>query len=156
VKNACWIIAALLAAILAILLWKLVVVGDTAPSSDGRTAIQLTPAERDLVLTEMRGFLASVRDITAASVAEDPAAMSEAARRVGQAAAQGVPVSLMGKLPLPFKKLGLDTHQRFDQLALDVDQMDDPDLGMTQLADLLGNCVACHAAYRIEPEAPTP
>jgi len=155
-NRICCLIAALLTAILAILLWKLVVTGNTVPSADGRAAIRLTPAERDLVLTEMRGFLVSVRDITAASAANDPAAMAAAGRRSGKAATQGVPLSLMGKLPLSFKKLGLDTHQRFDQLAMDVEQMGDPAVGLEQLPELLGNCVACHAAYRFEIEAPTP
>jgi hypothetical protein len=153
-NRLCWTTAAVLAVVVGVLVWKFVVSGATAPSSDGRTAILLAPAERDLVLTEMRGFLASVRDITAASAAQDPAAMAAAARRSGMAATQGMPLSLMGKLPLAFKRLGLDTHQRFDQLAMDVAQMADTSLGMTQLADLLGNCVACHAAYRFETETP--
>ncbi len=65
---------------------------------------------------------------------------------------QGVPGTLMGKLPLEFKKLGFDTHTRFDQLALDAEQLGDPGHSLTQLAELMQNCVACHAAYRFEVE----
>jgi hypothetical protein len=55
----------------------------------------------------------------------------------------------MGKLPLAFKQLGLETHSGFDALALDAEQLGDPAHTLTQLAGLLQNCVACHAAYRI-------
>jgi hypothetical protein len=74
----------------------------------------------------------------------------EAARRVGAAAQQTMPGSLVGKLPLEFKKLGFDTHRKFDQLALDAEQLGDLEYTLKQLAELMNNCVACHATYRID------
>ncbi len=56
----------------------------------------------------------------------------------------------MGKLPMPFKQLGRDTHARFDQIALDAEQLGDPRHALSQLNDVLDNCVACHAAFRID------
>ena len=64
-----------------------------------------------------------------------------------------VPGSLVGKLPLAFKKLGFDTHARFDELALDAEQLGDRDHALAQLNAILMNCVACHAAYRFEVPA---
>lgn len=128
--------------------------GKTRPAEDGRTAILLTPSERDLVLGEMRAFLAAVQTIVEHSAGKETATITTAARGVGATAQQGVPATLMGKLPLAFKTLGLDTHRQFDQLALDVEQMGDPQLVREPLARLMRNCVACHAAYRIEVEHP--
>lgn len=124
--------------------------GSVAPASDGRTAILLEPGERDLVLAEMRAFLQSTQAIVAAAAAGELAPAVTAARAVGAAAQEAVPASLMGKLPLGFKTLGLDTHQRFDQLALNAEAMDDPVQTLHELAELLNNCVGCHAAFRID------
>ncbi|HFB64817.1 MAG TPA: hypothetical protein ENJ60_04670, partial [Aeromonadales bacterium] len=73
-------------------------------------------------------------------------------RASGRAAQKDVPGSLMSKLPLGFKKLGFDTHSRFDQLALDTADMEDKQLVLTQLSTLMQNCVSCHAAYRLDLE----
>jgi cytochrome c556 len=58
----------------------------------------------------------------------------------------------MGKLPLAFKQLSVDTHAKFDELALDAEQLGDPDHTLAQLNRLMQNCVSCHAAYRFELE----
>ncbi len=47
------------------------------------------------------------------------------------------------------KQLGLDTHRKFDRLALDVEQLGDKRQTLEQLGTLLRNCVGCHAAYRL-------
>ena len=73
-----------------------------------------------------------------------------AAGQVGAQAQRGMPGSLMGKLPLPFKKLGHDTHKKFDLLALDAKQLGDPQHSLQQLSELMKNCVACHSTYKIE------
>ena len=60
-----------------------------------------------------------------------------------------MPGSLVAKSPIGFKKLGFDTHARFDQLAMDVESMADSDVALAQLAELTKNCVACHEIYKI-------
>ena len=61
-----------------------------------------------------------------------------------------MPGSLVGKLPLEFKKLGFDTHSKFTQLALDAEQLGDEQHALAQVSELMENCVACHAIYKIE------
>ena len=61
-----------------------------------------------------------------------------------------VPGTLVGKLPVQFKKLGFDTHAKFDQLALDAEEFGDSDHALSQLSTLMKNCTACHAAYRFD------
>jgi len=146
----CWTLTLVLFLAVAGLTYEFIFAGSVAPSSDGRQALLLESGERDLVLAEMRAFLESVQSITAAVGEQDSKRIAEAARKVGAAAQQAVPASLVGKLPLSFKKLGFDTHRKFDQLAMDADELEDPAYSLQQLSELMQNCVACHAAYRID------
>jgi hypothetical protein len=146
----CWTLTALLALALAGTLYLFLVRGSVVPVSDGRTAILLDPVERDLVLAEMRAFLQATQGVLVAATKGDLAAAAAAARGVGAAAQRGVPASLVGKLPLGFKQLGFDTHGRFDQLALDAEGLGDADQTLTALGELMSNCVACHAAFRVD------
>jgi len=146
----CWTISLILLLLSGGMAWKFLIQGETVTASDGRQALLLEPGERDLVLGEMRAFLASVQAIVQGVQAEDMAAVARAARHVGASAQGDVPGSLMKKLPLEFKQLGFDTHRQFDQLALDAEQLGDPGYTLEQLAGLMRNCVACHAAYRID------
>jgi len=132
--------------------WKFLLQGVAVPGDDGRQVLLLNPGERSLVLAEMRGFLEATQKIVAASTQGDTKAAASAARTVGVAAQQAVPGTLIGKLPLAFKKLGFDTHSKFDALALDAEQLGDPQHTLTQLGELMQNCVACHRCYRIDPE----
>jgi hypothetical protein len=135
------------------LIYKFILSGSTTEVTDQRTAILLEDGERELVLMEMRTFLSATQRITQGVAAKDMKAVAAAARSVGQAAAQAVPGSLMGKLPVEFKKLGFATHDSFDQLAMDAEDLGDPAHALEQLSALLNNCVSCHAAYQIRPSA---
>jgi len=146
----CWTISGVLILAIVAMGYKFMIVGSVVPATDGREALVLEPAERDLVLGEMRMFLASVQKITQAVTVEDMDAAAKAAREVGLGAQQDVPGALMGKLPLAFKKLGFDTHSKFDALALDAEQLGDPKHTLEQLSTLMNNCVGCHAIYQIQ------
>jgi len=148
----CW--ASLTLALLVVLTmgYKFIISGETVTATDGRQALILTEPERDVVLTEMRVFLQSVQQITQGVSDQNMTLVTNAARTVGAAAQNSVPGSLVKKLPLEFKKLGFDTHQKFDQLALDAEEFGDPMHSLRQLTELMSNCVACHELYRIDPE----
>jgi len=147
-NKKCSVIIALLLLVIAGGVYKFIFQGSISGSADGRIAIHLDAGERDLVLAEMRGFLESVQKITMGIAANDMELVTEYARKSGMAATDGMPGTLMGKLPLGFKKLGPDTHKKFDQLALDAEEFGDGDHALSQLSALMQNCVACHAAYR--------
>jgi hypothetical protein len=149
-KQTCWVLALLFAVLAGGLAYQFLWRGAVVPASDGRAAIQLEPGERDLVLGEMRAFLVATQQILTIANRGTTEGIARAARAVGVAAQHDVPPSLMGKLPGEFKLLGFDTHSRFDQLALDAEQIDDPSHSLQQLAELLSNCIACHGAYRID------
>ncbi len=95
-------------------------------------------------------FLEAVQQIVKGANENDMKLVAEAARKVGKAAQEAVPGTLMGKLPIEFKKLGFDTHTKFDQLAMDAEDLEDSSHVLTQLSTLMQNCVACHAGYRLD------
>ncbi len=150
----CWVLVVLLLLLNGGLVYKFMFQGSVGAASDGRTAIYLEQSERDLVLTEMRAFLSSVQQITSGMSKDNMQQVVQSAHQVGMATAGQVPGSLMGKLPMGFKSLGMDTHKKFDQLALDATELGQKDLVAEQLAELMQNCLACHEAYRLEVEPP--
>jgi len=118
--------------------------------ADRRQIIWLTPAERALVLAEMRQFLQAWQGMLDALSKEDFAALARHARSMGRAAQQGVPQTLREKLPEPFMKLGGETHAAFDSIAQDAEAMEDVSLTLQQMAEQGARCVACHSAWRLE------
>ncbi len=147
IAIALWLVTAAVAAVF-------FVRGQTEIAPDGRTAILLAPAERDLVLGEMRGVLASVQGIVEAVNAGDTKGVAKAARDSGMAAAADVSPALMAKLPLDFKELGLGMHRRFDELAAAAESGASREQVLGALGAQLSTCVGCHAGYRLDPVAP--
>ena len=119
---------------------------------DTYKAIELTKAEREFVLSEMRVFLESTQKIVVGITDDNMELVAESARESGRAAQVNMPKSLGGKLPVIFKELGSDTHRKFDELALDAEQLGDKDHALSQLGGLLNNCVSCHSLFRIVGE----
>jgi cytochrome c556 len=146
-------------ALTAIVLWAITIVaagvfffkGSTAPSSDGRTAILLAPAERDFVLGEMRNMLISVQQVTAALAERDRAKASKAARAASTHEGHALPVTLMARLPMEFKLTGMAMHAGFGELADAVDKGEAVSALYARLADQLNACVGCHETYRVDP-----
>ncbi|MFN2309686.1 MAG: hypothetical protein ABR553_08120 [Gammaproteobacteria bacterium] len=145
----CWWLLAVVLIVVAAVAYRLLTGSHAHAGRDGRAEIVLPAADRDLVLTEMRGFLSAVQGVTAALSRDDLALVAEQARGMGMAAVGQLPVSLMQALPLEFKTLGHSVHADFDQLALDAEKLGDREHSLRQLGDILGKCVACHATYRL-------
>ena len=78
-----------------------------------------------------------------------PKNATDAARRSGMHVMRNAPQTMMGKMPMEFRKLGMDTHQRFAALAEEASAMGDEKKILKQLAEMLANCNACHQGYRI-------
>ncbi|MCE9537357.1 MAG: hypothetical protein K8R65_13245, partial [Nitrospirae bacterium] len=104
--------------------------GWTVPGMDGRTQIVLAPAERDMILGEMRMLLKAVHGVVTGLAGQDQAAdrtqMEQAARSAGMGMAADVNPALMAKLPLPFKQMGMSIHRDMDALADAVVQKETP------------------------------
>lgn len=128
--------------------------GQTQVMPDGRRAVMLTPDERNLVLTEMRGMLETVQVIVNGLKAGDMKEVAQAARASGMAAAVDASPTLMARLPLEFKQLGLSVHKRFDEIANAADSGAGREELLATLSTQLSACVACHAGYRLDSATP--
>ncbi|HKU86496.1 MAG TPA: hypothetical protein VJV77_09165 [Casimicrobiaceae bacterium] len=140
--------------VIAVLVYKFVVAGSTVAGDDGRTAVVLAPGERAFMLQEMREFVAGIAQLTGALSRNDMPAAADAAATMGAARAHDVPVAMMGKLPIGFKKLAFGVHRGFDAMAADARQFADRDHALGQLAGVLEQCATCHASYQIGAAAP--
>jgi hypothetical protein len=137
--------------IIAGMAYKFIVVGSTEKAEDGRVTILLEPGERDLMLKEMRAFVESLQQISEALSKDDMKSVARSARATGTSSAQDVPLAMMSKLPLSFKKLAFGVHGGFDTIAMDAETMALPKHTLGQLSEVLRNCVACHSSYQIKP-----
>ncbi len=148
----CWVLSALLITMIAGLGYVFLNPGNLVKSEDGRAAIVLSVDERDLVLSEMRGFLEGIETIVSGITEKDMDAIAESAEKMGMSSAAQVPLALMGKLPSEFRSLGMATHTAFDELALEARGMGDEQVILAGLGELINNCTTCHSAYRIEAD----
>jgi hypothetical protein len=142
----------------ALLLWVITVTvfawffvqGNTASGTDGRTAIVLHAAERDLVLSEMRGLLSSTQAVLDGVNTGDMQQVAKAARAAGMAGAADVNPALMAKLPLDFKSLGMSVHHAMDDIAIAAETGKPAPEILKMASDTLSKCVACHSAWQLK------
>lgn len=147
-------------AIFAILLWVITVAvfitffvrGNTVSGTDNRTAIVLKAGERELVLSEMRGLLATTQGVLEGLNQNDMKRVAQAAQASGMASAADVNPALMAKLPLPFKSLGMSVHHDMDDLAKAAAEGKPTAELQKQLSNTLAKCVACHSAWQLKAE----
>lgn len=126
--------------------------GNTAPGTDGRTAIVLQSSERNLVLLEMRGLLSATQGVLDGANQGDLNRISQSSRAAGMAAAADVNPALMAKLPLAFKSLGMSVHRDMDDIAKAADAGIPAQEILKMLSATLTKCVACHSAWQIKAE----
>lgn len=144
-----WILTALVAG------W-LFVFGQTSTGGAGqRTTIRLQPAERELVLQEMRGLLAGTQGIIDGISREDWLRVTQSAQMAGMAAAADVNPALMAKLPLSFKSLGMSVHGDMDAIARAAASGETQSQLLTRLSGTLSKCVACHSSWQLGAPADT-
>ena len=123
-------------------------------AEDTRAPVELNETEHEFVLVEMRGFVESLRGVMNGLAADDMKMVSEAAKQSGKATANNAPRTLGKKFPRAFASLGGATHQLWDELAAEAEDMGDKRELLKKLGVLLNNCVTCHAGYRLVREKP--
>lgn len=117
---------------------------------EGRVRLELEAEDRDKVLLEMRLMLEAMHGILQGLVNDDLAAVADAARGAGTAMAVDLDPAIRDQLPETFVDLGMRTHQAFDELADTVDAGGTKQDAIRELALLTGNCVGCHAGFRLD------
>ena len=154
-STLCWITLGLWIITIGVAGW-LFVQGWTTPGTDGRMQVVLAPIERDLILGEMRMLLKAVHGLVTGLAGQDQETdrtqMEQAARSAGMAMAADVNPTLMAKLPLPFKQMGMSIHKDMDALADAIVQKETPQQILQRLSSMTARCTTCHDLYRFSIE----
>ncbi|MEP6891101.1 MAG: hypothetical protein ABI955_10465 [Nitrospirota bacterium] len=154
-STLCWITLGLWIVTIGVAGWFFVQ-GWTTQGTDGRMQIVLVPAERDLILGEMRLLLKAVHGVVTGLAGHDQetdrAQIEQAARSAGMGMAADVNPALMAKLPLPFKQMGMSIHRDMDALADAIVQKEPPQKILQRLSSMTARCTTCHDLYRFSAE----
>src|SRR6185437_1709280 len=110
--------------------------GVTKAGSDGR-------AEMRLLLKAVDGLIRGMGESN-----PDPKQMEATARAVGMNMAADVEPTIMAKLPLPFKQIGMSIHKDMDALANAIARHETPQQILQRLSSMTARCTACHDMYR--------
>ena len=142
----------------ALLLWVITIAvfawffirGNTTAGTDGRTAVILQPGERDFVMKEMRGLLAATQGMMEGASRGDIVRIAKAARGAGMAGTAEVNPTLLTKLPIEFKRLGMSLHGDMDEIAKAAESGKPVPELLQMTSDALVKCVACHSVWQIK------
>lgn len=118
---------------------------------DPREAVALSAAEAERMLAGMRTYLETIQGIVAAMAENETGRVPEIAARSGAKLLQEVPPTTGLKAPIGFAMMSFDTHDKFDRLAEKARRGTSRAEILADLRDIMGNCIGCHAAYRLAP-----
>lgn len=117
---------------------------------DGRQVINVTAGEKQFLLKEMRQLLEATQQIHVALGNGNREEAAVAAESVGMGMVEelaAVESTILLKLPVPMKELGLGTHREFDALARTLRSDASDREVIRELGELMNRCTACHASY---------
>jgi hypothetical protein len=115
-----------------------------------REAVRMAHRDAERFRSGMQAYLASLHTITDALSKNDWASVATGATASGMSAVNDVSLAEALTMPPQFVLLAADTHERFDALAAAASAGSTRSDLLTQLSDIVANCTACHAAYRLE------
>jgi hypothetical protein len=129
------------------------IVAQHAPqaSGDTRQVVVLTPSEAATMLTGMRTYLETIQGIVAALAENDTLHSADIAAKSGARMLESVTPTTGLKVPLEFTMISLDTHDKFDKLADKMRRGTSRTEVLSDLRDIMSNCISCHASYRLAP-----
>lgn len=125
---------------------------EPASGAAARAPIQLSASEREHLRLGMRVMLESVEGVTEALADNKMRAVAKPAKKSGMDMVDDAMIAMAMKLPPEFVALSLDTHQKFDALAVEAAEGGTKAGALKHLGEILANCTACHAAYRLSPQ----
>ena len=116
---------------------------------DKRINLGFNAQEKAEFLTEMRQMLTSIQGIMTGIGTDNRALIIKSAKYSGNRMARATPKSIKKKTPLSFKEIGGPTHMKFEELAIRAEE-DDMDTLAELTGDLMKNCLACHATFKVD------
>jgi hypothetical protein len=123
-------------------------------AADGRLKVDLPAPLQVHLLTNMRGHLGAIEDITRLlSQGRYGEAADAAEQRLGMSSMQAHGAAHMAPfMPGPMRDIGTAMHRaasRFAVAARDAEVSGDSGAVFAGLSEVMRQCVACHAAFRI-------
>lgn len=103
------------------------------------------------MLSGMRTYLETIQGVVAAMAENDIARVPEIASKSGAKLLQDVNPATGLKAPIGFTMMSFDTHDKFDKLAEKARRGTSRAEVLADVRDILGNCISCHATYRLAP-----
>ncbi len=123
-------------------------------AQDNRVKVEMPPMMRAHMLSNMRDHLLALEQITRALANREYDAAAEIAeQRLGMSSMDDHGAAHMGKvMPIEMGKIGTRMHQaasRFAIVARDAEIEGGLNAAFSALSDVMQQCVACHAGYKI-------
>jgi len=118
-------------------------------TDDNRIVIRMSDQSREHIMTEMRTFLESIRHIQQGIASDNRSQIELVGNESGNCRMEHVPKGLLRTLPLGFKKLGMNTHDLFDDIARSAKEDYNKKIMEEKLSRILTNCTTCHSTYQI-------
>lgn len=119
----------------------------SAVYTDKRIVINVSQAEKNQILFEMREFLHGLHNLNHALARKDMKAVGVLARPMGPLL-ERTPVSLKERLPEEFTQLAVTMNEAFQTLARNADSKGDVSQALENMAEVMTYCSGCHDTYR--------
>jgi hypothetical protein len=119
----------------------------SAVYADKRIAINVSQAEKNQVLYEMREFLHGWHNVSHALARQDMKAVAVATRPMGPLLDR-MPASLKERLPEEFMQMAIGMNEAFQNLARDAESKGDLTQALDNQAEIVTYCSGCHDTYR--------
>jgi hypothetical protein len=116
---------------------------------DNRISLGFTVQEKAEFLSEMRKMLASIQGVIMGIGTNDRDLIMKSAQYSGNRMARATPGSIKEKTPVSFKEIGGPIHMKFEELVIR-EETDDMDMLAELTGELMQNCLACHATFKVD------
>lgn len=123
--------------------------------ADNRMVINVTLAEKNQVLFEMRDFLHGLHNINLTLAKQDMPALAKNARPMGMLL-ERMPASLKERLPEDYTQLAIAMNEAFQNLARNAETKNDMRQTHEDLAEVMTYCSGCHDTFRFNVVAKRP
>lgn len=122
-----------------------------ADETDTRQAINLTSAEKNWLLNDMRGHLSAIATINAALATGDvdAARAMATAHGMAQMSEPGRPPNFRAKTNPKWVSLAVSLHKDFDSVAQGLSEHEPLQQTVGRIGKVMQNCVACHAMHKV-------
>ena len=129
--------------------------GAAGDAADGRELVRFPADMRTHTLANMRDHLATLERINAALAASEYDRAAELAeKRLGMTSLEAHGAAhLAGYMPQGMQQIGSGMHRAASRFAIEAQNAslsNDPKPALRALGEVMQQCVACHAAYRLQ------